>query len=675
MAKRTQSEIQHPAVTFTKLVHRLAVIVAFSAFTTFAQQIPAWFPKAPPLGEPTGEIIRASTAQQILTLGERLEPSNTLVIEPGTYKLDRPLVLRQKQNITIRSASGDPTSVTLQGKGWDVGDNRDDIIHIGPCTTVTIAGITFAEARSYGVKVQAEDGPRDIHIYNCRFRNIGVRAIKGSAGNDPQILAVNGSVRFCDFENTKVPPANWLFDGDYISAIDMMALDKWTFSDNTFRNIKGRNGGGRAAIFIWVRSRNVLLQRNWIFNCDRGIAFGNPGQSTANKPGEKLTYVADSVIQNNMITGGADCGIELWHVDGIKLLHNSIWRPERNFNRGIRIGTGTTNTLVQNNLVHGGIQLEGGHSQVITNLAKRLDETFINPTAGDLALAKPTDQSAAPAVPYDIRQMCRTAVSDLGAWEHDPVPTNHCVEPIRKVHARFKGTPGTLLQIGDSITFSGAYWSPLASKPKSMSADIEAKYDLVKKYLQPESFTQKGPDFGNKGSMTIKWARENISTWLKNQNPEAAIIMFGSNDATQLSVADYTATTREVIQACLANGTIPILTTPPPRTGHVAKTLAFANAIREIADDLHIPLIDYQNEILERRPFDWDGSSSEFKSVPGDTYEVPTLISRDGVHPSNSRAGVNDFSEATLSNNGYTLRNYLTLSVYSDVVRASLDGW
>ncbi|HUS34454.1 MAG TPA: right-handed parallel beta-helix repeat-containing protein, partial [Verrucomicrobiae bacterium] len=443
----------------------LALVLGLNS-SAFGQSIPAWFPKAPPLAEPMGNIVRASTDQQILELGERLEPNTTLVIEPGIYRLDRPLVLRQKQNITIRSASGDPASVTIQGKGWEAGNDREDLIHVGNCTNVTIAGITFAEARSYGVKVQAEDGPRDIHIYNCRFRNIGVRAIKGSAGNDPEVRAVRGSVRFCDFENTKVPPANWLFDGDYISAIDMMALDKWIFSDNTFRDIKGRNGGGRAAIFIWVRSRNVLLQRNWIFNCDRGIAFGNPGQSTANKPGEKLTYVADSVIQNNMITGGADCGIELWHVDGIKVLHNSIWRPERNFGRGIRIGTGATNTLVQNNLVHGGIQLEGGDAQVITNLAKRLDEHFVNATAGDLALVKPIELSAAPAVPYDIHQIRRTALSDLGAWEHDPLPTSYWIEPMRKEHSRFKGTPGTLLQIGDSITFSGAYWSALAGKPK-----------------------------------------------------------------------------------------------------------------------------------------------------------------------------------------------------------------
>lgn len=650
---------------FTQFVVTFLTLVA-----PLAQNIPDWFPKAPPLPAPSGKIVRASTAQQILTLGEQMPADTTLLIEPGVYKLDRPLVLRAKQNIIIRSATGDPASVTLQGKGWEAGSERDDIFHIGNCTNVTISALTFAEARSYGVKVEAENAPRDINIFNCRFRNIGVRAVKGSAGNDPNIRAVRGSVRFCDFENDKVPPADWQFNGDYIAAIDMMALENWTFSDNTFRNIKGRNGGGRAAIFIWVRSRNILIERNWILNCDRGIALGNPGASTANKPGEQLTHVANAIVQNNMITGGADCGIELWHVDGIQLLHNSIWRPERNFGRGIRIGTGTTNTLVKNNLIHGGIQLEGGHAQTATNVAKHLEGYFVDSNSGNLALTKNVteaiDRGETAVCAYDIRGARRTSLYDLGAWESNALPANHWIEPMRKVHARFKGSPGTLLQIGDSITFSGAYWSPLASKPKNMTSDLETKYDVVKKYLKPESFSQKGPDFGNKGSMTIKWARENISTWLKNQNPEAAVIMFGSNDVSQMSRGDFQNTTREVVESCLANGTIPILTTPPPRSGHVGRIIMLANAIRELANELHLPLIDYQNEILERRPFDWNGV--ELKDVPGDTYEVPTLISRDGVHPSNPQRYANDFSEAGLCNNGFTLRNYLTLLTYADVL-------
>ena len=62
------------------------------------------------------------------------------------------------------------------------------------------------------------------------------------------------------------------------------------------------------------------MERNLILNCDRGMAFGNPGQSTANLAGERLVYVADGIIRNNFIAGGPDCGIELWYADRIKVL-------------------------------------------------------------------------------------------------------------------------------------------------------------------------------------------------------------------------------------------------------------------------------------------------------------------------------------------------------------------
>jgi hypothetical protein len=205
----------------------------------------------------------------------------------------------------------------------------------------------------------------------------------------------------------------WLFGGDYISAIDMMALEDWTFSDNVFRNIKGRNGGGRAAIIIWVRSRQVMVERNVIVNCDRGVAFGNPGQSTANRPGERLVYVANSAIRNNFIAGGPDCGIELWYAERIQVSHNTVWRPERNWSRGIRIGTGTARTDIVNNLVHGEIRFEGGEAQLRQNLAGRLDGYFVYPAAGNLALTpaaiRAIDQGVPlPGVTNDIRQRPRS---------------------------------------------------------------------------------------------------------------------------------------------------------------------------------------------------------------------------------------------------------------------------
>jgi len=284
--------------------------------------------------------------------------------------------------------------------------------------------IVFADCRSYGVKVEAENAPRNIHIYNCRFRDIGVRAIKGSAGQDPNIRAVKGSIRYCSFENTRVPPADWLYGGDYISPIDMMALEDWTISDNCFRNIKGHNGGGRAAIFIWVRSRQIVVERNLIVDCDRGVAFGNPGQSTASTAGERLVYVSDGIIRNNFIVGGPDCGIELWHVERIKVFNNTIWRPERNWNRGIRVGTGTARTEIVNNLAHGEIRLDGGEAQLRNNLTGKLDGYFVDPALGNLALTANAngaiDQGVSlPEVTDDIRGKRRAARPDPGAWESD----------------------------------------------------------------------------------------------------------------------------------------------------------------------------------------------------------------------------------------------------------------
>lgn len=389
--------------------------------------VPSWLAKAPALPPPKGQVIRVANADDLLAAVDRIEPGGTILLADGHYRVPHVIVLEGKTDVAIRSASGDPSNTVLSGKGWDRGNGGDDILHIGHCNGVTIADLTFADCRSYGIKVEAEKGPKNVHIYNCRFRDIGVRAIKGSASQDPNLRAVKGSVRYCVFENTRIPPADWLFGGDYISAIDMMALEDWTFADNAFRNIRGRNGGGRAAIFIWVRSRDIVVERNLILDCDRGVAFGNPGQSTANLPGERIVHVVDGVIRNNFISGGHDCGIELWYAQRIKVQHNSIWRPEQNWRRGIRIGTGTAQADIVNNLVHGDILAEGGEAQLNSNLVGRLDGYFAAPPRGDLALT--SDASRAihqgvrlPEVEEDIRRRLRSEHPDLGAWESEARP-------------------------------------------------------------------------------------------------------------------------------------------------------------------------------------------------------------------------------------------------------------
>jgi lysophospholipase L1-like esterase len=197
-------------------------------------------------------------------------------------------------------------------------------------------------------------------------------------------------------------------------------------------------------------------------------------------------------------------------------------------------------------------------------------------------------------------------------------------------------------------------------------------HTLVKKTMRPECWAEwRGPRFGNNGSMTIRWAHENVDRWLKNVNPEVAVILFGTNDLTALPEKEYEQKTSEVVDRCLKNGTIVILTTPPPRSGLLEKSKRFAEAVRRVAKDKQVPLIDYQADILKRRPDDWDGTLPKFKDVKGSEYEVPTLIARDGVHPSNPRR-YQDYSAASLRSNGYALRSYLTLLAYADVIRQVL---
>src|SRR5258705_14003543 len=103
------------------------------------------------------------------------------------------------------------------------------------------------------------------------------------------------------------------------------------------------------------------------------------------------------------------------------------------------------------------------------------------------------------------------------------------IPAMRKVHARFTGTNGTFAQFGDSITVTMAFWSPLAGEPKNMSEEARRTLGLVKSYLRPECWTKwKGPEFGSEGSMTIRWARQNVDTWIKKLNPEVVLIMLGS---------------------------------------------------------------------------------------------------------------------------------------------------
>ena len=195
-------------------------------------------------------------------------------------------------------------------------------------------------------------------------------------------------------------------------------------------------------------------------------------------------------------------------------------------------------------------------------------------------------------------------------------------------------------------------------------------------YMKAECWDKwRGSKYGNTGMKTIKWAQENIDAWLKDMNPEAAVIMFGTNDCPGMKLEDYEAAYRAVIQKCMDNGTVLIVTTMPPKHGADDKAKAYVDVVRKLAAEYKLPLCDYYKAIKDRRPDDWDGADPKFKPAEGektDGYNVNAPISRDGGHPSNPKAYQGDYTAEGLKNNGFVLRNYVTLMSYADVISAVL---
>jgi len=372
------------------------------------------------LPERNGEAIHVRNSQELQQALVKAGSGDTILLEDGTYKMESSLWIENKENLTIKGASEDPAKVILMGGGWD-GSDPKDVVVIRGSGDIAIAYLTITEARSYGIKIEGVrnlKNPWDINISHCRFIDIGTRAVKGTATQDRKHME-RGSVRHCHFENTRVPDPDWLFNGDYISAIDMMYLDNWTFADNVFKNIKGANGGGRGAIFVWNQSRNVLVERNLFLNCDRSIAFGNPSEPTNYVQGTLHNY--DGIIRNNAIVGGADKGIELVWLDNVKVYNNTVYCPNPQ-RRAIHYFQRINRLHLANNLVRG--RMEGEGDVILeNNVVGLLDGYFVDPEKGDLHLTEGATLAlgkgiALPLVQDDIDGEERGEHPDVGADEH-----------------------------------------------------------------------------------------------------------------------------------------------------------------------------------------------------------------------------------------------------------------
>lgn len=248
---------------------------------------------------------------------------------------------------------------------------------------------------------------------------------------------------------------------------------------------------------------------------------------------------------------------------------------------------------------------------------------------------------------------------------------------MRVVAAKSDGRPGVVLHVGDSITYSNPYgqWAR-AGRGKTAEdkevlqwmhtgADDETDGWWLARFDHPDGGRSHTAAGGLRVNELLAGGKQNLpplSDILDHYRPRIVVLLIGSNDvAANRPVADYKGDVNAALTLMIDRGIVPILSTIPPYPGKSEVSKSFNLALRDLARARHLPLIDFEAEILRRRPDDWNG----------------TLLNRDDPHPTATAGAINTISAPTAENLrscGYLLRGWLTVKKVAEVKKAVFDA-
>ncbi len=251
------------------------------------------------------------------------------------------------------------------------------------------------------------------------------------------------------------------------------------------------------------------------------------------------------------------------------------------------------------------------------------------------------------------------------------IPEPSYAGTAHKITSKFTGNKGVVLHIGDSITYANPYgaWPRYgAGKTDTDKATLKWMHtnadDKMKdgwhlaKVDHPDGGRSETASSGMRADELLKGGHNKLPSFemlLKKHRPQVIVLMIGTNDASaQRRSSAYIADVEKMIELALKQNVLPIITTIPPHIRQGKLAASYNEALRELAKKQQLPLIDYEAEILKRRPNDWNG----------------TLLQKNDVHPSGDVGKTTVASEPTeenLSKSGYLLRGWLTVQKLSEV--------
>lgn len=256
-----------------------------------------------------------------------------------------------------------------------------------------------------------------------------------------------------------------------------------------------------------------------------------------------------------------------------------------------------------------------------------------------------------------------------------PIPEEwDYVAPMKKIAARFKGVEGVVIHVGASMTIASPYGDWARNGRGKTPEDVAVlkwmhcrtndktdgwwlcKTELVshRAYTSESGLESTTLLAGGKAGLPP------LERLLADYKPRMVTIEVGIYDVeNKRAVEEYQKNMSRALDMILDAGAIPILTTIPPFKADMELTRTYNKALRAMAKERGIPVLDIEREILLRRPSDWFG----------------TLTDR--IHLTARQAGGSTTAEPTaenLSKSGYLLRGWLTVQKIAEVKKRVLDS-
>ena len=117
-------------------------------------------------------------------------------------------------------------------------------------------------AADHGVSIQGRDRPI---LYNLHILDIGDQLVKVNPAGDG---SEDGLLACSRLEYTTTAPDN------YTNGISAHNAHRWVVRDNEWARILTNDGTPVPAILFWNGSSDTIVERNFLLDCGRGIAFG-----------------------------------------------------------------------------------------------------------------------------------------------------------------------------------------------------------------------------------------------------------------------------------------------------------------------------------------------------------------------------------------------------------------